>query len=197
MHVYVCLHTRTSVCVCVRALPRRGKSQDSSSPPATASVSSLSALRMTLTTPPTSRMASRRGQPLAQKRRPHRLSHTVEFNPDCTRVSTEHQSLHGAPASPWSTSAAGLLATQTTAPWPGSAQDQEREALGNPSSSGLPLPSLRRGQKTEDRGNCKRGAWLSRAEGVWRKRGGAQLCGRISGSLRCWRQIVMTHQNTF
>lgn len=98
MHVYVCLHTRTSVCVCVRALPRRGKSQDSSSPPATASVSSLSALRMTLTTPPTSRMASRRGQPLAQKRRPHRLSHTVEFNPDSTRVSTEHQRLHGAPA---------------------------------------------------------------------------------------------------
>ena len=78
--------------------------------------------------------------------------------------------------------------TLTTAPWPGSAQDQEREALGNPSSSGLPLPS-------EDKGNCKRGAWLSQAEGVWRKRGVAQPCGRISGSGGRWSPT--THQNTF
>ena len=77
--------------------------------------------------------------------------------------------------------------TLTTAPWPGSAQDQEREALGNPSSSGLPLPSIsggqrqlqkrgvaqpgRRGVAEEGRGSARqkgcggRGAWLNHAEG--------------------------------
>ena len=40
----MCISTHTHVCV--RALPRRGKSQDSSSPPSMASVSSLSVLRI-------------------------------------------------------------------------------------------------------------------------------------------------------
>ena len=97
--------------------------------------------------------------------------------------------------------------TLTTAPWPGSAQDQEREALGSPSSSGLPLPSISPGQRTEadDRGNCKRGAWLSQAKGVWRKRGVAQPCRRgvaekgrgstMRKDLRFWRQMV-THDSS-
>ena len=63
----LCVSAHMHMCVCVCEGPAQEKeSQDSGSPPPMASVSSLSAVCMTLPTPPTSRMASRRGQPLAQ-----------------------------------------------------------------------------------------------------------------------------------
>ena len=154
-----------------------------------ASVSSLSAVCMTLPTPPTSRMANRS----PKMRRPQRLSHTVELNPDCTRVTMEHQRWRSA-------------GDPDHNPWPGSAQHPEREALGNPCSSGLP-PALYQ-QRTEEgtpakegrgsagRKGCGRvGAWLSQEEGVWQKRGVAQPCRRISGSGGRW--LATTHQNKF
>ena len=139
MHVYVCLHTRTSVCVCVLG-PCPGEEK----------VRILVPHPPRLLFPPSVPCA-----PCPPHPPPGWPAEEGNLSPrrgGLTGSATLWNSTLIAPESPWSTSAAGLLATQTTAPWPRSAQDQEREALGNPSSSGLPLPSLRRGQRTEEGG---------------------------------------------
>ena len=153
---------------------------------------------LTLPTPPTSRMASRRGQPLAQMRRPQRLSHTVEFNPDCTRVTMEHQRWRSPGDPDHSPLGQGRHRIRKERPW----------AALVVQASPCPLSAQDRGQRQtteatakEGRGSARqkgcggRGAWLSQAEGVWRKRGMAQPCGRISGSGGRWSPT--THQNTF
>ena len=77
--------------------------------------------------------------------------------------------------------------TLTTAPWPGSAQDQEREALGNPSSSGLPLPSISGGQRQLQ----KRGVAQPGRRGVAEEGRGSTM----RKDLRFWRQMV-THDSS-
>ena len=154
---------------------------------------------LTLPTPPTSRMASRRGQPLAQMRRPQRLSHTVEFNPDRTRVTMEHQRWRSPGDPDHSPLGQGRHRIRKERPW----------AALVVQASPCPLSAQDRGQRqtteADDRGNCKRGAWLSQAEGVWRKRGVAQpgrrgVAEKGRGSamrkdLRFWRQMV-THDSS-
>lgn len=158
MHVYVCLHTHECVCV-LGPCPGEEKVKDSGSPPP----------RLLFHPQCPAHDPAHPPQDGQQKRAsPSRRGLTGSAALRLTLIAPESpRSI----ASPWSTSATR------------SAGDPDHSALAQESagirkerpwaaSSGLPCP-LRRGQKTGQR--TKEGR-VSQAEGVWRKRGGAQLC---------------------